>query len=104
MIPTDGTNGSEPRPSTLEGWCPNLKPNRVGGEAQVIVAQLFPDDAEDGLEAVREVYLQQLIRAVGLGCHGHGFVWPCLRYNRSTATQSRDRGTLKTRHFFPASR
>ena len=35
------------------------------------------------------------------GCHGHGFAWPCLRYAQSTATQSRDRGTLKTSLFFP---
>ena len=33
-------------------------------------------------------------------CHGHGFAWPCLRYERSPATQSRDRGTLKTSPFF----
>ena len=30
-----------------------------------------------------------------LGYHGHGFAWPWLRDNQSTATQSRDRGTLK---------
>ena len=54
-------------------------------------------------EAIRKYELLQLPNGAGLGCHGHGFAWPCLRYNRSTATQSRDRGTRKTSHFFPDS-
>ena len=45
----------------------------------------------------------QLDCGLCFGCHDHGFAWPCLRYNQSTATQSRDRGTLKTSHFFPDS-
>jgi len=27
-----------------------------------------------------------------LGCHGHGFAWPCFGRREDTATQSRDRG------------
>ena len=33
------------------------------------------------------------VRACFSGCHGHGFAWPCFRFDQSTATQSRDRGT-----------
>ena len=42
----------------------------------------------------------QLICGLYFGCHGHGFAWPCLRDGQSTATQSCDRGTLKTSGFF----
>jgi hypothetical protein len=42
-------------------------------------------------------------RKLDFGCHGYGFAWPCFRYEGSTAMQSHDRGTLKTRLFFPDS-
>ena len=55
------------------------------------------------LAAVRKFNSPQLARGPNLGCHGHGFAWPCLRTGKCTATQSRDRGTLKTSVFFPDS-
>ena len=52
-------------------------------------------------DAVRKDDLLQLDYEPCPGCHGHGFAWPCLRNDKSTATQSCDRGTLKTSDFFP---
>ena len=54
-------------------------------------------------EAIRKLHLPHLFRSEYFGCHGYGFAWPCLRYDKSTATQSRNRGTLKTSRFFPDS-
>ena len=55
------------------------------------------------LEAIRKLHLPHLDRSDDFGCHGHDFAWPWLRYDKSTATQSRDRGTVKTSRFFPDS-